>query len=201
MDIPVLPPLNAFKRKLLDQNGFLLVDVAPTEIEFEQIIGAAGIPRYHHPEYPLMIERVYNPGLEARFEAQAAEIAKKRGRSATIRWPMYHGTTESALNAIMASGFDPSKNVTSAFGRGTYFAHNLSLSAEYSQKDSYGYRIMFVCKVLEGVSIQGTAKEVLNTRDYDNFTGPGMLITPYPAGAMPVYVIRWFQEVPRTSSY
>ena len=201
MDLPdTLPPLTAFKRAALADHGFLLVDVAPTEPEFAAVLARLGLPATGHPSYPTIVERVYNPQLEAAFKARMAEIQKHRGTAPTLVFPMFHGTTESALNAIMRSGFDPSKNRISAYGRGTYFARDYALSAEYSREDHHGYKIMFACKVIKGVSELGNHNKEANTKLWDSFTNgcDSIIESPYPDGAVPLYVVRWYGFVPGT---
>lgn len=195
-----LPPLTAFKRAALADNGFLLVDVAPTEPEFTAVLGRLGLPTTGHPSYPTIVERVYNPRLEAAFDARVAEITKRRGVAPAIQFPMFHGTTESALNAIVRDGFDPTKNHTSFYGRGTYFARDYALSSEYSRLDQHGYKIMFACKVIKGVSEEGSPNRPWDTKRWDSFTGGGdsILVSPYPDGAVPLYVVRWYGFVPGT---
>jgi hypothetical protein len=196
---PKPPTLNAFKHAALKRDGYLLIDVAPTEPEFTEIIQALGIPHTDHPSYPLIIERVYNPALEAAFDAQVAACRAKRGTDPEILFPMFHGTTEMALNAIMRNGFDPTMNRVSAWGRGTYFARDYLTSAAYSRDDSYGYKIMFACKVIRGISTIGKCDAVLDTRLCDSFTnGLNIIVSPYPAGGIPLYIIRWFHAVPGT---
>lgn len=196
---PAAPTLNAFKRAALERNGFLLVDIAPTDPEFQRLIQDLRIPHYNHPQYPLVIERVYNPKLEAAYAARVEDIARRRGmKGVPQRFPMLHGTTEPALNNIMAEGFKPEYNHRSAYGKGTYFATHYGISSGYSHNDSYGYKIMFVCKVIEGVTKVGSSNEAPDTRVMDSFTnGADILVSPYPDGAVPIYVVRWYREVPR----
>ena len=74
------------------------------------MLSRLGLPATGHPQYPTIVERVYNPRLEAAFDARVAEIQERRGTAPAIQFPMFHGTTESALNAIMRNGFDPTMN-------------------------------------------------------------------------------------------
>lgn len=201
MELPdKLPPLTAFKRSALADHGFLLVDVAPTEPEFAAVLSRLGLPTTGHPKYPTIVERVYNPRLEAAFDARVAEIQKRRGTAPAIQYPMFHGTTEGALNAIMRNGFDPTMNRVSAYGRGTYFARDYALSAQYSRVDQHGYKIMFACKVIKGISERGAANQDWDTKKWDSFNNGGsdILVSPYPDGAVPLYVVRWYGFVPGT---
>lgn len=201
MDLPdTLPPLTAFKRAALQDHGFLLVDVAPTEPEYAAVLARLGLPTPGHPSYPTIVERVYNPSLEAAFEARVAEITKRRGAAPALLFPMFHGTTEAALNAIMRTGFDPTKNRVSAYGRGTYFARDYALSAEYSREDQHGYKIMFACKVIKGATELGAHNKEADIKRWDSFTNgcDSIIVSPYPDGAVPLYVVRWYGFVPGT---
>ena len=201
MDLPdTLPPLTAFKRAALANHGFLLVDVAPTEPEYHAVLARLGLPATGHPSYPTIVERVYNPRLEAAFDARVAEITARRGTVPVLLFPMFHGTTEVALNAIMREGFDPTKNRVSAYGRGTYFARDYALSANFSREDQHGYKIMFACKVIKGKSEIGKANQSWDTKLWDSFTNgsDSIVVSPYPDGAVPLYVVRWYGFVPGT---
>lgn len=201
MDLPdTLPPLTAFKCAALAEHGFLLVDVAPTEPEYAAVLASLGLPFTGHPKYPTIVERVYNPRLEAAFAARVAEIEERRGVAPSLLFPMFHGTTEAALNAIMRNGFDPTMNRTSAYGRGTYFARDYALSANFSRTDQHGYKIMFACKIIKGLSTVGKADQPWDTAKWDSFTNGSDLIvvSPYSDGAVPLYVVRWYGFVPGT---
>lgn len=201
MELPdKLPPLTAFKRAALADHGFLLADVAPTEPEYAAVLKALGLPTTGHPSYPTIVERVYNPYLEKAFAARIVDIEKRRGISPSLLFPMFHGTTEMALNAIMREGFDPTKNRVSAYGRGTYFARDYALSSEYSRTDQYGYKIMFACKVIKGASEMGAADKICDTTKWDSFANScdSIVVSPYRDGAVPLYVVRWYGFVPGT---
>lgn len=201
MELPdTLPPLTAFKRAALEAHGFLLVDVAPTEPEYTAVLARLGLPATGHPSYPTIVERVYNPHLEAAFNTRVAEIEARRGAAPALLFPMFHGTTEMALNAIMRGGFDPTMNRMSAYGRGTYFARDYALSADFSRTDQHGYKIMFACKVIKGISDCGTTDRAWDTKKWDSFTNgcDSIIVSPYPDGAVPLYVVRWYGFVPGT---
>jgi len=53
--------------------------------------------------------------------------------------------------------------VSVAYGRGTNFARDYALSANYSRLDQHGYKIMFACKVIKGVSERGTENQAWDT--------------------------------------
>jgi hypothetical protein len=192
------PPLSLFQKQVLAKRGFLLVDIPPIDPDFLTIQQTLQIPNYNHPQYPLIIERVYNPGLESRFKAQVAEITAKRGGSPHILFPMFHGTTEAALNTIMQSGFDPTYNRVSMYGKGTYFSSSCMMSARYSKMDAYGYQIMFVCKVIQGNHKPGHQDEKPDTKSYDSYDNGSteIVVSPYPAGGIPLFVIRWYKAIP-----
>ena len=72
---------------------------------------------------------------------------------------LFHGTTPDAVEAICKRNFDcrlSGKHGT-RFGRGSYFARDASYSHHYAKTDTYGFRHMFVAKVLVGSCIEGHA--------------------------------------------
>ena len=64
---------------------------------------------------------------------------------------LYHGTKRSNVENINAKGFDRSYSGAHAtlYGKGSYFARNLSYSAHYSPVDTNsGHKFVYVARVL-----------------------------------------------------
>ena len=166
--------------------------------EFKTVIGAAGIPYDPNAITPIMLEKIVNPGIEARFKAHEEMVKAKRtmGAEATL-YPMYHGTTERGLKNILANGFDVKFNKTAAYGIGTYSATNYMDAMRYARLDTTGYQFLLVCKVVKGVSKYGKPNEILDKSKYDSFTNDATYIScPYNDGIIPVYVIRYYNKIP-----
>lgn len=64
---------------------------------------------------------------------------------------LFHGTTLAAVEGILRTGFDPSLNVRSAYGKGLYFSDSAAYSRHYMRVARVGpfeLSHMFVNKVL-----------------------------------------------------
>ena len=130
------------------------------------------------------IERVHNAALEAQYTARKASI----GNEAL----MFHGSTEAAVRAIAATGFNPRLNKTSAYGKGTYFAQKASYSFKFMKEDTEGIGFMLLCRVLVGRPCIGSSNLVINTTKYDsavNNASGSIVVTPYKDAALPEYII------------
>jgi hypothetical protein len=131
------------------------------------------------------IERVKNPNLEAAYAACKASIGNEH--------LMFHGSSEDAIRTIAMTGFDPSRNKTSAFGKGTYFAKNASYSFNYMRHDKEGIAYMLLCRVLVGRPCLGSSNLRIDTTKFDsacNHTShPTIVVTPHAAAACPDYII------------
>ena len=178
---------------------FALESLTICDDEFHEVVKMCGLPFNEEDAEPLIIEKIVNPTLQAAFDRRVAEITARRGAVPKIRYPMYHGTTEAAAQAIAAGGFDASKSRNAAFNKGTYFAQNYEYSTGYYAKtDAYGHQFMFVCKVIEGVRVNGTNQGTTNTILFDSAGNQdGTIIsTPYNDGALPMYFVRYYKHIP-----
>lgn len=147
-----------------------------------------------HESYPssciCWIEEITNGNLQDAFIKRKSEIIKHRPIN---ELQLFHGTSEDAINSISSGGFDPTYNKTSAYGLGTYFAKNASYSFSYMKPNKAGISFMFYCDVLLGTSCCGSAGLAINTEKYDSavdtLVSPTIVVTPYPDGALPRYII------------
>ena len=138
------------------------------------------------------IESITNDHLQCAYN-------ERKGLSTTTdQLQLFHGTSEDAVNSIASGGFDPSYNKTSAYGIGTYFAKNASYSFSYMKPNSSGISFMFYCDVLLGKSCIGSSGLVIDTKLYDSavdtLASPTIVVTPYPDGALPRYIIAFHKS-------
>lgn len=108
--------------------------------------------------------RVQNPTLYRQYTiAKEALRTKYIGKPEIVknleRRKIFHGTTERNVSEINSAGFDRSfcgRNKT-AFGKGVYFARDLSYSCDraYSPPNSQRIKYVYIVKALLGVSTQG----------------------------------------------
>ncbi|KAJ7407734.1 hypothetical protein WISP_124915 [Willisornis vidua] len=119
------------------------------------------------------IERVQNPHLWQAYQLKKKSLCKKN-KSENNEKLLFHGTAESSLSKINASGFDrgfAGKNAA-AFGNGTYFAAHASYSAQdvYSVPDRNGKKHIYLARVLTGQFCAG--KPGLKTAPPKNTADP-----------------------------
>jgi hypothetical protein len=140
------------------------------------------------------VDKVKHPYLEEQFAAAKAKIAKERGKVEEVR--AFHGTTEAGMAGILANGFDPAFNVTSAYGKGTYVAPSASFARSYARENHMGDNVMILCRVALGVGALGQCNQHLDTTKYDygvdNLRAPNMYVIPYRYAVIPEYVVQFY---------
>lgn len=91
----------------------------------------------------LFVQKVVNPGLFARYDDYRATLDDHNAAKEGAGW---HGTKARLIPVITREGFDPTKNVVSAYGKGTYIARDASYSKNYTDVDGDEVSYMFYCK-------------------------------------------------------
>jgi hypothetical protein len=147
----------------------------------------------------LWVDEVINPELRKAYEDQRESLRNQRGSAAIKELGLYHGTSEEAVYSIANAGFDPSKNITSAFGKGTYFAVAAAYSKNYAKPKRHDeVSFMMMCDVLVGKCCKGSSNSHIKTALYDNSvdnaTTPSIYVTPYKYGAYPKYIIAFHRN-------
>jgi len=145
----------------------------------------------------LFIDEVKNTELENSYELQKNIIIEERG--SVIEELLFHGTRADLINKIATEGFDPTKNISSAYGHGTYFAKNAKYSISYMKsKDEIGISYMFLAKVIIGKKELGANGKRLKSSEYDilvnKLEDPTIFVTPHRYGAYPKYIIAFHKE-------
>lgn len=167
--------------------------------EFMEVVRACNLPYKENDPIPLIIEKIKNEKLSESFDSCVQKIYKKTEKLPKIRYPMFHGTNLEACESIMRNGFDASRSKTAVYNKGTYFSTDISYCTNgYAQNDKYGHQILLVCKVIEGRSCLGTIDGITDTNLYESARNSAgtILSTPYSAGAIPLYLVRWFRKFP-----
>lgn len=138
----------------------------------------------------LMLDRVQNPALEARYEAAKAALGAgvKEGQ-------VYHGTKDENIASIARSGFMISANTRSAYGRGTYFASNFATSKDYTNVDRDEVSHMFICK-LAMKDVEAYARNENSTADtfVDNVAKPAIYVARKDDLCIPMYLVRFYRN-------
>jgi len=142
----------------------------------------------------VFVESVHNDFLEGKFEDLKKTLEEKRGSGIITILSLFHGTTERAINNIVAEGFNPDYNTTSAYGKGTYFSANAMTSSTYARDRREELQYMFLADVIDGLRTTTAANQKTDTEKYDLSVAehvplPNICCTPYRYGSIPRYVI------------
>ena len=89
---------------------------------------------------------------------------------------LFHGTHVKNIDTILLEGFDVSKNLRSAYGKGTYFSSTAKYSMNYTSGGSVVY--MFLCDV-----------DLTRCTNHAN-----IYVMPHNDGAIPRYVIAFHKD-------
>jgi len=93
----------------------------------------------------LFIDEIINPSLKILYEEYKSTLDVNKYEELEL----FHGTHARLIDKIAFEGFDPTKNVISAYGKGTYFSKLASYSYSYMKsKDKQGISYMFIAKVI-----------------------------------------------------
>jgi poly [ADP-ribose] polymerase 7/11/12/13 len=142
----------------------------------------------------LFIDEVKNDDLYASYAAYKSELTEKRGDAVEEKL-VFHGTSANVIDVICRDGFDPTKNISSSFGKGSYFAKDASYSKQYMKStDSHEVSYMFLAKLAVGKCILHTDTD----KDFDNYvnnlTMPTIFVTPHRYGAFPQYIVGFYKN-------
>lgn len=140
----------------------------------------------------LFIDEINNYNLYEAYNNRKKEIETKRGEVTEMQ--LFHGTHAHLIDKIAYEGFDPSKSVNNAFGKGTYFATTAAYSFNFMKSaDKTGFSYMFLADVLIGKT-----KLYSQPGEFDNYVNnlnaPSIIVSPYKDGCFPRYVIAFHKN-------
>jgi len=107
---------------------------------------------------------------------------------------LFHGTSIEISTIIIEEGFDPTKNRTSAYGKGIYFSNRSLYSKHYCKSDGDIY-YMLVCDVATGESCQGIANKPIEAgfdSAVDNLKRPDMYIVNKKEACIPRFRVAFY---------
>jgi poly [ADP-ribose] polymerase 7/11/12/13 len=144
----------------------------------------------------LWLDQVENTCLEERYES--FKIVLQEQYNTVEEKLLFHGTKEYNIKSIADSGFDHTKNVTSAYGKGTYFAKEANYSKNYSTVSYDDVSFMFVCRVALSVPCQGKGYTDIDKTKYsyavDNMMNPSIFVVPDDEAALPLYIVAFYKN-------
>lgn len=148
----------------------------------------------------LWMEEVHNETLCKRYETYKRNLVEQHGDESVVNeLLLFHGTKEQNIVSIANHGFDNTRNVTSAYGKGTYFARDAQYSTFYShaRKDD-DISFMMLCKVVCAKPCLGRHNMNIDTRTYDyavnSLQSPSIYVIPHDDAAIPVYVVAFYKN-------
>ena len=153
------------------------------------------VAKYITDTYPnaciMSIEKIQSPPHLEEYEALKQNMAEPNERT------LFHGTRFENSEAIVRSGYDPTLNVTSAYGRGTYFATNASMSSTFmrnAQIGNFTLAHMLVNTVLVGKPVvYGTSAARQSDAVIVNAaTNPTIFVVASPTAAIPRYRVAFY---------
>lgn len=141
----------------------------------------------------LYIQEVMNESLQSAYNERKESIRLARGYVEELQ--LFHGTRDTIIPLITVDGFDPTKNVTAAYGYGTYFAVHAATSCSY-MKSKNPVTYMFLADVLIGKLAQKQPKsnEYSWDNNVDSLNKPIIYTSPYKDGAYPRYIIAFHKN-------
>jgi hypothetical protein len=141
----------------------------------------------------LMLDRVQNPALEARYEGGKAALGGPAEGVKEVQ--VYHGTKDENIASIARSGFMISANTRSAYGRGTYFASNFATSKDYTNVDRDEVSHMFICR-LATKNVEAYARNEATAADtfVDNVAKPAIYVARKDDLCIPMYLVRFYRN-------
>lgn len=131
----------------------------------------------------LWIDEIQNDALLARY------LHKKDSLGPDVKeLQLFHGTKK-CVDDICEQGFKVSLNVTSAYGKGTYFGDTAATAFPYMNQGNSRIVYMFVCKVLcSGFNLRDASRNTgyLTVSDLNK---PVIYCVPEDDSILPEYVV------------
>jgi hypothetical protein len=187
---------------------FNKIDILAKEADFVHDMIAKTCPN----ECIMAIYKVNNPRLIQAWEERKEYLTNIRGRKPTEMYLFHGGSFESCVN-IAQRGFLKEYNKVSAYGKGTYFSNQHSMSRGYAiQKNRAGagssrhmsdhydssnttYDCVMISNVLIGaMGTAGNNQEVDTDRidcSVNNTNSPTIFCIPYDDAALPLYFVQF----------
>ena len=144
----------------------------------------------------LYIDRIENAGLAARYKAYCDKLTAAGVPVNEQR--LFHGTRANVIETIAEEGYKASKNHRAAFGPGTYFSPQGSMSSAYTDANSSDESYMFVNRVALGRNkiTTGGGRILDNTADSGG-DGKSIFVVKEDAAALPEYIVCFHKTAPK----
>lgn len=155
------------------------------------------VAKYITNTYPnaciMSIDKIQDPPYLDEYEELKRKMAEPNEKT------LFHGTSAGCANEIVKGGYDPEKNVTSAYGHGTYFASTASMSSGYmknTQEGGFTLSYMLVNTVLVGTPVLFNGSRAVRKNDTDvvvnSLANPSIFVVVRPAVGIPRYLVSFY---------
>lgn len=141
------------------------------------------------------LKEVINEELMNEFKKYEHYLKTNYGKDKILRFEGFHGTSSKCIQPICSEGFRMSKNMVSAFGKGTYIARDAIYSFNYMKDSSEGLSCMFLCDILTiGLSTSIRDDIPIDYCHVDNLENPSIFSIPTDCAIYPKYLISFHKE-------
>jgi hypothetical protein len=139
------------------------------------------------------IYKIDNPILSHNFKERIESIATIR-KSAPEVVHVYHGTTLTAAANIVNTGFNPHYSTIAAYGKGTYASPSARIAVGYCKdmKANSSFSMVFQCRFIKGTNGFAGNGNIIDTSTTDYCGNGDILVTPYPDGIIPDYLLCYY---------
>lgn len=164
-----------------------LKPVPMSDKRFDEISGL--VRKSYKNSCILFMDEIVNPDLYSSYEDYKLCLGE-----VTEEKLLFHGTHARLINTIASEGFDPVKNVTSAYGKGSYFALDASYSQSYMKStDREDISYMFLVQMAIGKTGINTNNDDCDTF-VDKLENPKIFVARNRFAAYPKYVIAFYKN-------
>lgn len=159
---------------------------------FDEIVSS--VSKSYPNSCVLWIDEIHNDTLLAKYMNREEELARKYGEKLK-KLELFHGTRNECIDLIANEGFKSELNVTSAYGKGTYFATNALYSSNYMKTDGDAITYMFLCDVLVGEKICSRVNDIpKGVVRVDNKSNTKIYVVPDDDSIYPRYIIAFYKN-------
>ena len=141
-----------------------------------------------------VVYKIHNPALEAAFGERRRAITELRKTPPEVV-DVFHGTKLAAAANIVNTGFDPAFSTVAAYGKGTYASPSVKMALSYCKdvKTAEDFSMIFLCRFLKGQHGVAGNGSIINTAIADYGGSGDILVTPYPDGIIPDYLLCYYK--------
>jgi len=175
--------------KTIEKNAILL----PLNREYDEVVGRF---RKAYGKEEIGVTAIYklnNVELEEAFLNRQRHITELRSKAVDVV-EVYHGTTMTAAAEIVNTGFDPSRSLCAAYGKGTYASPKADYAQAYCKdvRSQECYSMIFLCRFLKGTHGITPSDTPIDTTRMDYCGSDSILVTPYADGIIPDYLLFYY---------